>query len=65
MKITDINGCEITVTDLDQAIEKAEYFKDCEHIPPVPSDKERQAYWRDMYNKLIALKNKSNEQPSR
>ncbi len=65
MTITDINGCEITITDLDQAIEKAEYFKNCEHIPPVPSDRERQAYWLDMYNKLIALKNKNNEQPDR
>lgn len=56
MKITDLNGCEIEVTDLDKAIEQTEFFKDCSHVPPVPSDKIRQQYWGDMYEKLIALK---------
>ena len=65
MKITDINGCAITVTNLDKAIEHAACFKDCHHMPPVASDRERQEYWRDIYNKLIALKSNNNEQPSR
>ena len=56
MQITDLNGCEIEVTDLDKAIEHTEFFKDCHHVPPVESDKERQAYWGDMYEKLIALR---------
>lgn len=58
MKITDLNGLEITVTDLDKAIEQAELFKDMHHVPPVPSDKERQAYWNDIYKKLLELKSK-------
>lgn len=28
MKITDLKGLQIEVTDLDKAIEQAEYFKD-------------------------------------
>lgn len=56
MKIIDLNGCKIQVTDLDKAIEQAEFFKDAHHIPPVESDQERQAYWGDVYGKLMALK---------
>lgn len=56
MQITDLNGYPIEVTDLDKAIEQTEFFKDCHHVPPVESDKERQAYWGDMYKKLLALK---------
>lgn len=58
MKITDLNGCETEVTDLDKAIEQTEYFKDARHIPPVESDKQRQVYWDDLYQKLVASKNK-------
>lgn len=65
MKITDLKGCQLKVTDLDKAIEQAEYFKDCHHVPPVESDKERQAYWRDIYEKLLQLKSKDNEQSCR
>lgn len=60
MKITDINGFQIEITDLNEAIEDAEYFKDCHHIPPKESDKERQEYWADMHEKLKAIKEKSN-----
>lgn len=56
MQITDLKGYPIKVTDLDKAIEQTEFFKDCHHVPPVKSDKERQAYWGDMYEKLTALK---------
>lgn len=63
--ITDLNGLRKEVTDLDKAIEQAEYFKDAHHIPPVESDKERQAYWRDIYEKLLHLKSKENEQSCR
>jgi hypothetical protein len=58
MKITDLNGQEKTVTDLDKAIAQAELFKDMHHVPPVPYDKERQQYWTDIYNKLLELKSK-------
>lgn len=63
--ITDSKGCRIEVTNLDKAIEQAAYFKDAHHIPPVESDKERQAYWRDIYRKLVQLKSKENEQSCR
>ncbi len=65
MKITDLQGLQIEVTDLDKAIEQAEYFKDLHHVPPVESDKERQAYWRDIHQKLLQLKSKENEQSCR
>lgn len=63
--ITDLNGLRKEVTDLDKAIEQAEYFKDAHHVPSVESDKERQAYWRDIYEKLLQLKSKENEQSCR
>lgn len=63
--ITDLNGLRKEVTDLDKAIEQAAYFKDAHHVPPVESDKERQAYWRDIYEKLLQLKSKENEQSCR
>lgn len=58
MKIRDKKGNLITVTDLQEAIEQAAYFKDAHHVPPVPSDKERQAYWTDMHTKLLKLQTK-------
>lgn len=54
--ITDLNGCKIEVTNLDEAIEQTKFFKDCHHVPPIESDKERQAYWTDMHQKLLELK---------
>ncbi|MCH5685564.1 3-isopropylmalate dehydratase [Niabella sp. W65] len=65
MKIVDLNGCEIEITNLDKAIEETEYFKDAYHIPPVESDKQRQVYWRDIYEKLLTLNSTQNEQPRR
>lgn len=58
IKITDTKGCEIQVTDLEKAIEQADDFKNRHHIPPIPSDKEQQAYWKDIYEKLLKLKSK-------
>ena len=59
MKIMDLNGEQIEVTDLTAAIEQAAYFKNCYHIPPQPiADSRQQAYWSDIYNKLIALQGK-------
>lgn len=56
MKVIDLYGKEIDVTDLEKAIEQTDWFKDAHHEPPIESDKERQAYWRDMHEKLIKLK---------
>ena len=65
MKVTDLNGCDLVVTDLEKAIAQAENFKDLHHIPPVESDKQRQKYWRDLHEKLLKLKEQQDEQPSR
>lgn len=58
MKVRDKNGQCIEVTDLKKAIQQASWYKTYQHNPPVESDKERQAYWADMHEKLLALKAK-------
>ncbi|MCT3744651.1 3-isopropylmalate dehydratase [Elizabethkingia anophelis] len=60
MKIRDKKGNWIEVTDLNKAIQQTGWFKEYQHSPPTESDKERQAYWADMHEKLKALKQKSN-----
>ena len=55
MKVTDLNGCELEVTDLEKAIAQTENFKDLHHTPPVESDKQRQKYWQDLYQKLLKI----------
>jgi hypothetical protein len=59
MKVTDLNGFDIEVTNLREAIKQAKNFKDLQHDPPVQSDKQRQAYWKDLYRKLLTLKAKT------
>ncbi len=59
MKIIDLNGFQIVVDDLEKAIEQAGNFKDMHHVPPHENYKYRQHYWRDIYEKLLKLK----EQP--
>jgi hypothetical protein len=34
------------------------WYKEYQHNPPVESDKERQAYWADIHEKLLALKSR-------
>jgi len=60
MKVSDLFGCTITVTDLETAIKQAANFKDCHHVPYVSSDSMRQEYWKDMYAKLQELKSSYN-----
>ena len=64
MKITDLNGCEITVTNLDEAIRITAEYKEYEHINDGFSelDKRLNKYWTDMYKKLLKLKSKQDEQ---
>lgn len=64
MKVTDLNGCEINVTNLDEAIRTTVEYKEYEHINDGFSelDKRLNRYWRDMYEKLLKLKSKQNEQ---
>ena len=58
MKVTDLNGCQIEVTDLDQAIRITEEHKEYRHENKSFSefDKRQKAYWTDMYEKLTAIK---------
>ena len=56
MKIRDKNGNWIEVTDLKKGIWQTGWYKEYQHNPPVESDKERQAYWADIHEKLLALK---------
>jgi hypothetical protein len=59
MKITDLYGTAITITDFDRAINQAEMFSrfgqfDLSPEQPVPGG-ERKAYWADLYEKLLQL----------
>lgn len=61
MNIKDNNGQVITVTDLTAAITQAALFKGFEHVNATPeqqeADAKRKAYWADIHNKLLQLKN--------
>lgn len=54
MKITDLNGKIIHITDLDKALAQADNFRKYKHIDKenIPFDKERKKYWQDIYKKL-------------
>lgn len=58
MKIIDLNGKEITVTDLDLAIMQADDYRHYNLTDPAQAGfvKKQQAYWEDIYQKLLALK---------
>ncbi len=64
MKITDLNGCQIKVTNLDEAIRITAEYKEYEHINDGFSDLDKRlnSYWTDMHEKLVKLKSKQNEQ---
>lgn len=64
MKITDLNGFQIEVTNLDEAIKVTERYKKYEHLDKGFSelDKRLNKYWTDMYEKLLKIKEKQNEQ---
>jgi hypothetical protein len=57
MTIYDKEGKPRTVTNLDAAIEQADLFRGLSHADKThsASDKERQDYWEDIYQKLLAL----------
>lgn len=58
MKVMDLNGCSIEVTDLDEAIQITEEYKEYRHEDKSFSefDKRQKAYWTDMYEKLTTIK---------
>ncbi len=60
MYITDLNGCPIEVTNLDEAIRITAEYKEYSHKDKRFSefDKRQKAYWTDMYEKLTAIKKK-------
>lgn len=64
MRITDLNGCEKQVANLDEAIRTTAEYKEYEHINDGFSelDKRLNRYWTDMYEKLLKLKSKQDEQ---
>lgn len=63
MKITDLNGCQIEVVNLEDAIKIAEEYKQNEHINKVFSefDKRLKVYWTDMFEKLTVIKKRLND----
>lgn len=58
MKITDINGNAIEVTNLEQAINQANEYRQCKPVNKGNSSfyRKQTAYWNDLHEKLIALK---------
>ena len=62
MKVTDLNGCEIEVTDLKEAILIAKRYTKYRHEDKSFSDfdKRKNAYWTDIHEKLTAIKETSN-----
>ena len=63
MKIIDLNGFQIEVTDLDEAIRITAECKEYRHEDKSFSefDKRQKAYWSDMYEKLKAIKKRLDE----
>jgi len=57
-KVTDLNGFEIEITDLKEAIKIAKRNKGYSHEDKSFSefDKRQKAYWTDMFDKLKAKK---------
>lgn len=64
MDITDLNGFQIEITNLDEAIRIAEKYKEYQHLDKGFSelDKRLDKYWTDMYEKLLKIKENQNEQ---
>ena len=65
MKIKDLNGLEIEIANLDEAIQIMEQYKNLKHLDKGFSelDKRLNIYWTDMHEKLLKIKPKQNEQP--
>jgi len=63
MKIKDLHGKGIEITDLEKAINQAENFKGYSHQDKsfAEFDKRQKAYWTDIFEKLLILKKKQNE----
>lgn len=57
LKITDLNGFELEIDNLQLAIMQADDNKHCKHFNPQfqVTDEKLQTYWEDIYQKLIQL----------
>jgi hypothetical protein len=57
MKITDINGFDLEIEDLQLAILQADDYRHYRHFNPQneQTDEQRKAYWEDVYQKLLTL----------
>jgi len=57
MKITDIDGREVEVTNLDLLIMQADDYRHYRHSDPAftEADKRLQAYWENIYQQLVLL----------
>jgi len=55
IKITDLNGFELEIGNLQLAIMQADDNRHYKHLDPQyqQADEQRQAYWQDIYQKLI------------
>jgi len=58
MHITDLHGCQIEVTNLDEPIRITADYKEYRHKDKSFSDfdKRQNAYWTDIHEKLTAIK---------
>lgn len=63
MTIQDLNGHPIEITDLEDAIKQSGLFKDFTRADKSYSERDNrlQAYWTDMYNKLVKLNSTIND----
>jgi len=55
MKITDLDGKDIEVTDLALAILQADDYRHYRATKPTPHDFHLYDYWEDFYQKLLLL----------
>jgi hypothetical protein len=62
MKIKDVGGKIITVENLQLALLQADDYRHYRHTDPrfAEFDTKQQAYWEDVYQKLLALSEQSN-----
>jgi len=57
MTITDLNGLELEIKDLDLAIMQADDYRHFEHFNPDFAEltAKRREYWEDIYQKLLKV----------
>ncbi len=56
MKIIDLNGHEMEITDLQLALMQADDYRHYRTSQPNELCRKRQAYWEDIYQKLVKLR---------